>query len=307
MNKITTGDNIPDLGSKDADTVSRSEWQPLHFTAHVAAPSPPSFGISPPPPSSTTTVSVSVTRDGSPIFGPSSFTSCRSDRVDVSPCSEYCTTSSSRRRRSRSSCTTCESKCHQQGGFYTNSVCTRFSQLDKVGVLVQADGTSTTGFAPDNDDSHTAYDSYHTVDQCSPYPDAFDVELRSSGDPYVKSLELTGWTTPPDFGNTPAENASAGITLVVLGLAIIAGDIAAAYAIYKCSCKNKRVGPGVDPVINQISPLSEGIYSSTQYPMASAAAIPMQPQMPIATAVPVQPQQMQPPPQIAQPSAPPML
>jgi hypothetical protein len=126
----TSAEFLPDLGSQAADTPV--EWNPLFYSGLLLWP----VGGSTPGPSdpygSGAGTTISVTRGDEQVFK-SVAESCRTLILAVRPCPDSCSDSRSSRRRSNSnSCTTCASKCYNNGGMWDGTSCKVTMQLKTV-------------------------------------------------------------------------------------------------------------------------------------------------------------------------------
>eukprot|EP01048_Picozoa_sp_COSAG05_P003109 COSAG05_NODE_138_length_16837_cov_344.961286_17_plen_473_part_00 len=325
------GDVIPDLGRVPTDTVKSSDWQRQKYTAQARV---------------STTLSGSWTlrqdtprpRLGTATWSSPSITTCTTTDLDVTPCSSSCSSSSRRRRSGSSSCTTCSSKCRNEGGTMDGQGRCRVGvQLERVTTVIdplKAIGSQTPhGFAlvlptgltatgGQESISHQSFGTYKKVSSCPTSGQiSIALEVRSAADPYLKAVELTDYTNPPDFGNTPGENVATGVTLLVLGIFFCTIPIGGCWLLNKqVGRRGRRTGVaglsggavgmvslepgGMAPMVTQsplaMAPTQGGIYEQQpqygqQQPIQHQYQQPMPQQMPVASAVAIPQQQYQQP------------
>ena len=340
-----------DLGSKSVDgDTSWAAWTPLFYQAQVTVPG---ITVSGGRPIELHDTSVSDTE--AVWTDRAGLAACKQDVVNVEPCSDTCSSSRRRRSGSSSSCTTCSSKCSSQGGDWQSSkrTCSRHLTLTEVNLVASGSRGAWvfSGLAytlPEHTDgsgvaTHRPVDggTYTSAPGSCPTPfHATQVPLvvRSENDPVVKAAQLTDYTF--DFGNTQAENATIGSTLLIIGIVVTALPCCGAFAVYKLiitkrSSQQNQLGVptsaqtmgsapgsyappqmGMQPMVaNAANPIYSGqpgmAKDQTQYqqpmapqgglPMATATAVPIP--MATATAIPMNQQQQQQPALVA--SAPP--
>ena len=228
-----------DLGSKSVDgDTSWAAWTPLFYQAQVTVPGIAGAGGG----------LIELRSGSSTRLQWSGLAKCKQDVVDVDPCSEMC--SSSRRRRSGgSSCTTCSSKCSSAGGHWDSAKhsCSRHLTLTEVNFVARGSPAAWefSGLAyslPAHADSSVAAPTHTPADggtytsapgSCpTPFvPTPVPLTIRSENDPVVKAAVLTDYTF--DFGNTQAENATIGSTLVIIGIIVTGLPCCGAFVVYK--------------------------------------------------------------------------
>ena len=66
------------------------------------------------------------------------------------------------------------------------------------------------------------------------------VTVRAESDPYIAVVEFTHYSM--DFGNTQAENAEIGSTLLIVGGIVATIPLLVGICIYKCATNRSGVG-----------------------------------------------------------------
>jgi hypothetical protein len=234
-----------DLGSESVDgDTSWAAWTPLFYQAQVTVPGVGGAGGGPIELRSGSASTAAIWTDQAGLA------KCKQDVVDVEPCAETCS-SSRRRRRSggSSSCTTCSSRCSSAGGNWDSAKhsCSRHLILTEVNLVASGSPAAWvfSGLAyslPEHADSSVAAPTHQPADggtyttvpgSCpTPFvPTPVPLTVRSENDPVVKAARLTDYTF--DFGNTQAENATIGSTLVIIGMILTALPCCGAFVVYK--------------------------------------------------------------------------
>ena len=193
-------------------------------------------------------------------------------------------------------------------------------QLEKITAVIDPSANlhsqAPSGFAqsvPEGSPyTHTSLGTYKQVPSPCSSMVSVAVEVRSKFDPYLKAAELTQYKF--EFGNTPGENVSTGITLLVLGIIFSAIPIGGCWLLSKQVGGGRRRrtgvgGPGSMGMVNlsqpggammttssplQMAPVQGGIYAQQQYQQPTAQyQQPTYPPMPVASAVAMPIQQPQ--------------
>jgi hypothetical protein len=206
---------VADLGTKSVDgDTSWATWTPLFYKAQVTVPSVASLGQArgsgtPIELHDDTAGAAALWNDYADLVG------CAPVSVDVTPCSDTCTSTSRRRSRSSgNSCTTCSSKCRGQGGEMQTGThaCVRSLTLTEVNLAASGSGASWSfdGIAytlPAHDTTDTSFHGRGSHNPraggtytsapgaCPPAPPTVEVPLtiRSKSDPVVKAAETTNY------------------------------------------------------------------------------------------------------------------
>lgn len=252
-----------DVGAKDVDgDTSWATWEPLFYTSQVTVASYISeryngaIELHDDTPGAGSSYSPAWTDNGELV-------GCQDVTESVEPCQTSCASSGSRRRRS-SACTTCRSKCSGRGGELqsdTSSTCIKRLTLTEVNLVAHkssdslhpwsfdgiaytvpqldtADSFQGASHQPPTGGTYTSAPGRCPLAPPGPPPTSYvPLTVRSENDPVVKAAKATSFEVTSsgafDFGNTQAENAAIGSTLVTIGGIITGLPCFVAFCMFK--------------------------------------------------------------------------